>query len=147
MKVSLKAVLMGGLVVGLLGGSANAQLNQPIITTEPPLPGQLSDPIASVTPVNGRITIELKNETGASLTYEVFGVTDQRTLMAEESATLQNIPLAATITALRQDNGLIDITASSEEAGLLTISILRETNFDDTQGVIDIQPNGTVFVN
>ncbi|MEO1402571.1 MAG: hypothetical protein AAFV72_15185 [Cyanobacteria bacterium J06635_1] len=139
---------MGGLLVGLLGSTARAQLNQPVITTEPPLPGQLSDPIARVTPVNGRITIELKNETGANLTYEVFGITDQRTLMADdEPVMLQNIPLAATITLLRQDNGLIDITASSEEAGMLSISILRETNFDDTQGVIDIQPNGSVFVN
>ncbi|MEO0456446.1 MAG: hypothetical protein AAF152_07665 [Cyanobacteria bacterium P01_A01_bin.114] len=146
MKFRVKAILVSGLVVGLLGGTANAQ-QQPIITTEPPLPGQLSEPIASVTPVNGRITIELNNETGAALTYEVFGITDQRTLAAEESAVLQNIPVAATITVLRQDSGLIDIIARSEETGMLTISILRETNFDDTQGVIDIQPSGAVFVN
>ncbi|MEO1589890.1 MAG: hypothetical protein AAFU71_01225 [Cyanobacteria bacterium J06632_22] len=92
-----------------------------------------------------QVTIEFKNETGAPLTYEVLGVTDQRLLLPEQSVLLQNIPLDATLTAVRNDNGLIDITGSSDGAGQLTLSIVREANFDDTQGVIVIERSGQVF--
>ena len=121
-----------------------------IATTTPTLAQPLPDEsdrelVTQFTALNNRVTIELNNETGAPLTYEVLGITDQRLLPPEQSVLLQNIPLDATLTAVRNDNGLIDITGSGGETGQLSLSIVREANFDDTQGVIIIEQSGRVL--
>ncbi|MEL6327101.1 MAG: hypothetical protein AAFQ61_09385 [Cyanobacteria bacterium J06626_23] len=129
--------LSGALILAAAAGSA---------VMAQPLPEQVGlDLLTTFTPSGNQVTIEFSNDTGAPLTYEVLGVTDQRLLPPQQSVSLQNIPLDATITAVRSDNGLIDITASSSEAGQLEISIIREVNFDDTQGVITIERSGRVF--
>ncbi len=67
--------------------------------------------------------------------------------MMGESAMLQGIALPTTITIVRPDNGLLDISASSSEAGMLEISLMPEASLDNTQGVIRIREDGQVFVN
>lgn len=116
-------------------------------SASPPLPAERSDAIAIVSPVDSQLAISLMNDTGATVTYEVIGDTQRRTLMMGESAMLQGIPLPATITVVRQDSGLLDISASSSEAGMLEISLMPEASLDDTQGVIRVQEDGQVFVN
>ena len=118
-----------------------------VAPASPPLPTELSEAIAFVSPVDSQLAISLMNDTGATITYEVVGDTQRRTLMMGESAMLQGVPLPATITVVRLDNGLLDISASSSEAGMLEISIMQEASLDDTQGVIRIQEDGQVFVN
>lgn len=118
----------------------------PAISTAQPLPVQSDNELVTqFTTTNNQVTIEFNNETGAPLTYEVLGITEPRILMPEQSVLLQNIPLDATITAVRNDNGLIDITGSGGGIDQLSLSIVREANFDDTQGVIIIEANGRVF--
>lgn len=128
-----------------LGTGMGVFIDKPAVSQ--PLPESLRSAIATFTPVNNQVTVELKNETGATLTYEVLGITDQRLLLANESVTLQNLPLTATLTAVRQDNGLIDITAAAATPGTVEISITQEFNFDDTQGVITLDANGRIFAN
>ncbi|MBE9076083.1 hypothetical protein IQ241_02035 [Romeria aff. gracilis LEGE 07310] len=67
--------------------------------------------------------------------------------MADESIMLQGIPLPATITVTRQDEGLLDVAAESTQAGMLEISLTPEPALDDTQGVIRIREDGQVFTN
>ena len=136
-------VCNAGMRLGLLTGLGIA-----IATTAsaPPLPTESdSELVTRFTALDNRVTIELNNETGAPLTNEVLGITDQRLLPPEQSVLLQNIPLDATVTAVRNDNGLIDITGSGGDTGELSLSITREINFDDTQGVIIIERSGRVF--
>ena len=97
--------------------------------------------------MDGQLSVNLMNNTGASVTYEVIGDTPRRTLEAEESAMLQGIPLPATITIVRQDEGLVSIVAQDSEDGTLSLSLAPDPTFDDTQGVIRIQEDGQVFVN
>ncbi|MEB3213067.1 MAG: hypothetical protein VKL39_17075 [Leptolyngbyaceae bacterium] len=104
-------------------------------------------PIAVVPPMDGMVNVRLMNATNAMITYEVTGEAGRRYLQAQEEATLQNISLPATITTVRQDDGLVDINAISSEDGLLELSIEEEQELDDTQGVIRIQPDGQVFFN
>ncbi|MEO0540791.1 MAG: hypothetical protein AAFZ80_07980 [Cyanobacteria bacterium P01_A01_bin.105] len=128
------------------GSAATATAAIAPLTLAQPLPVQSdSELVTRFTPLDNQVTIELNNETGAPLTYEVLGVTGQRMLLPTQSALLQNIPLDATITAIRKDSGLIDITGSSDTTGQLSLSIVREANFDDTQGVIILEQNGRVF--
>lgn len=117
------------------------------VPTSPPLPADRSDVIAFASPIDSQLAISLMNDTGATVTYEVVGDTQRRTLMMGESAMLQDIALPTTITVVRPDNGLLNISASSSEAGMLEISITPEASLDDTQGVIRMQEDGQVFVN
>lgn len=104
--------------------------------------------IAVVTPMGGELgSLSLMNDTGAIVTYEVIGDTARRLLMAGESDTLQGIPLPATITVVRQDEGLLDVSAMDTEEGMLQLSLMPEPDLDSTQGVIRIQEDGQVFVN
>ncbi len=119
----------------------------PIESSAPPLPEDRSVAIATAIPVNNQLSIRLVNDTGTTVTYEVLGETTKRELMGGESAMLQGISLPATITTVRPDNGLIDVTADASEAGMLEISLMQEPTLDDTQGVIRIQSDGQVFVN
>ncbi|MGC1307846.1 MAG: hypothetical protein WA885_11490 [Phormidesmis sp.] len=112
-----------------------------------PLPEDRSVAIATAVPVDNQLSIMLVNDTGAVVTYEVVGDTTRRELMGGESAMLQSIPLPATITAIREDEGLLDVTANASEAGMLEISLMQAPALDDTQGVVRIQEDGQVFVN
>ncbi len=136
----VSGVAVSAIAVGTLSAAS------PMSAMAQPLPTQSDDElVTSFTALGGQVTIEFNNETGAPLTYEVLGITEPRVLPPEQSVLLQNIPLDATVTAVRNDNGLIDITGSGGETGQLSLSIVREVNFDDTQGVIIIEASGRVF--
>lgn len=128
---------------------------QNVITESTATPGLSStsparepgEAIAVVTPMNNELSLSLMNDTGATVTYEVVGDTARRMLMAGESAMLQDIPLPATITVVRQDEGLLDISAVDTDDGMLQLSLMPEPDLDSTQGVIRIQEDGQVFVN
>ncbi|NEQ27150.1 MAG: hypothetical protein F6K28_50715 [Microcoleus sp. SIO2G3] len=48
----------------------------------------------------------------------------------------------------RQDNWLLTVLPlSSEQSGLLSVSLDEATNLNDTQGTLRIQSNGQVFLN
>jgi hypothetical protein len=144
MKLSFAALLISSSLVSL-GVPAMAQV-APDVTT-PPLPEQVNVAIARFTPAGGRVTANLSNETGAVLTYEVLGVTDQRQLAIGESVKLQNLPLGSTITVLRQDNGLVDVTAAATTAGNVDIMIGQSRDFTENQGVITLENDGSVYFN
>lgn len=63
--------------------------------------------------------VSLVNNTGTSVNYEVIGNTSRRLLEAGESAVLRDIPLPSTITLVRPDDGLLQISALSTEEGTL----------------------------
>lgn len=119
----------------------------PVGSSVPPLPEERSDAIAIASPVDNQLSVLLTNDTGAIVTYEVIGDTSRRILMMGESDRLQGVPLPATITVVRQDEGLLDVVAESSETGILEFSLTPEASLDDTQGVIRIQADGQVFVN
>lgn len=116
-----------------------------ISESTPPLPEQ-REAITVALPVNEQLSVDLMNDTGALLTYEVVGDTARRELMAGESAMLQGISLPATITLVRQDEGLIEVMTDVSEEGVLKVMISPDASLDDTQGVLRIQEDGQVFV-
>lgn len=113
----------------------------------PPLPENRAEPIATVMPVNGQIDVRLTNDTNALITYEAVSFTQRRTLAAGETIVLQDLPTPVTLTMVRQDRGLLDITAVSSEPGTLEVTLDEAQNLDDNQGVLRIQSNGQVYLN
>nr|WP_290226028.1 hypothetical protein [Trichocoleus desertorum] len=65
--------------------------------------------IATVMPLNGRVDVMLRNNTGTTITYEVIGHTQPRSLAGGAEVMLQDLPVPMTITTLRPDRGLVQI--------------------------------------
>ncbi|MBE9178184.1 hypothetical protein IQ268_06245 [Oculatella sp. LEGE 06141] len=129
-----------------IGGITPAESYSPL-QAQPPLPSVQGASIATVSPIAGAVNVRLVNTTNAAITYEVIGDTQPRMLMGGEETMLTNLSLPTTITAVRQDGGLLDLSPSSFEQGMLEISLGENTSFDETQGVLQIQGDGQVFVN
>jgi|GEM_PF-2603400 len=126
----------------------------PINTTEPsvplvpPLPEERSNEIATVTPINGKVSVKLKNTTNTAITYEAIEYTERRTLAAKTEVVLKDLPAPVTITLVRPDNGFIQIAAtSSANSGLLEVSLSEAQALNEQQSAIRIQKNGKVLVN
>lgn len=117
------------------------------LPVQPPLPEERSQPVASIMPMNGTATVQLTNNTNAIVTYEVIGDTQRRVLRGGEQATLRGISLPATITAVRQDDGLLRMAPVRAMEGMLEVSLDEETTLDDNQGVLRIQEDGQVLLN
>ncbi|HBB35710.1 MAG TPA: hypothetical protein DDZ80_30810 [Cyanobacteria bacterium UBA8803] len=120
----------------------------PIGVIQPPLPETRSNPIALVTPIDGKVDVKLKNNTNAIVSYEAIGHTQRRFLAAGEEIVLQELPTPVTITAVRQDKGLLDVAPrSASQPGMLEISLDESGNLDDNLGALRIQKDGQVFLN
>lgn len=133
---------------GQVGGVEAIPIEPSTVTpASPPLPEAGMQAIATATPVNGQLSVELVNNTGTAVSYEVIGDTSRRTLLLNESAMLRDIPLPTTITVVRQDNGFVDVAATSSENGMLNISLEPRPSLDNAQSAIRIQADGQVFVN
>jgi uncharacterized protein YsxB (DUF464 family) len=120
----------------------------PVGVIQPPLPETRSDAIANVMPMDGMVDVKLKNNTNAFISYEAVGHTQRRFLVAGEEIVLQDVPTPVTITTVRQDGGLLDVSpVSTSEAGMLEVSLDESTNLDDNLGALRIQKDGQVFLN
>jgi hypothetical protein len=114
---------------------------------QPPLPENRAEPIANVTPIAGEVGVRLKNNTNALVSYEAIGYTQRRFLPAGAETTLK-LPTPATITMVRQDDGLLKVMSMpTSKNGMLAVSLDEATTLSDNQGVLRIQPDGQVFLN
>jgi hypothetical protein len=126
----------------------------PINTTDPsaplvpPLPEESSNAIATVTPINGKVSVKLTNTTNTAITYEAIAYTDLRTLAPKTEIVLKDLPAPVTITLVRPDNGFIQIAATSlANSGLLEVSLSEAQALNEQQSTIRIQKSGSVLVN
>ncbi|MEQ9551021.1 MAG: hypothetical protein RIM23_15595 [Coleofasciculus sp. G3-WIS-01] len=116
---------------------------------QPPLPEVRSEPVARIQPTNGTVDVRLKNNTNAVVSYQAIGHTDRRYMSGGEEVILQNLPTPITITAVRQDDGLLQMmpVSANGETGQLEVTFEEETTLNSNQGVLRIQEDGQVFVN
>jgi len=119
----------------------------PADSTVQPLPEELSAAIARVTPMANGVNVTFTNETNALITYEVIGQTDIRTLGGGETVVLRGLSLPTTISAVRNDSGLLNFTPSLDGDGQLQVLLDANPQFNEVQGVLQIQEDGEVFLN
>ncbi len=123
----------------------NPTPNAPLV---PPLPEESSNAIATVTPINGKVSVKLINTTNTAITYEAIEYTQRRTLAARAEVVLKDLPAPVTITLVRPDNGFVQIAATSAaNSGLLEVSLSEGKTLNEQQSAIRIQQNGKVLVN
>ncbi|MEL6457163.1 MAG: hypothetical protein AAFQ91_02760 [Cyanobacteria bacterium J06621_15] len=115
---------------------------------QPPIPENRANAVATIKPMMGKVSVMLKNDTNARISYQAITHTQVRYLEGGEEVTLKDIPTPVTITMVREDKGLLRVMPmSSEEKGMLTITLDEKTEFDDNKGVLRIQEDGQVFLN
>lgn len=133
---------------GVQGLTPNQTLPPAPTSITPPLPEVRSNAIATVTPMDGKVDVKLKNNTNAFISYQAVGHTERRFLVAGEEIILQDLPTPVTITTVRQDKGLLHVVpTSTSEAGMLEVSLDESKNLDDNLGALRIQRDGKVFLN
>ncbi|BAY63434.1 hypothetical protein NIES22_35220 [Calothrix brevissima NIES-22] len=116
--------------------------------TEPSLRQQGQSPVATVALLeNGNVNIRLVNDTGANITYQVVGDTDERSLGGQSDVILQGLRAPITVTFQRADGGLISVNAQASETGLLEVRLDATTDVAQDKKAMRIQSNGSVFVN
>lgn len=114
--------------------------------TQPPLPSQRQDPIATVIPRGREVAVQLVNRTGTTVNYEAIAATDYLPLKAGETKTLSGLSLPTTIALDRGDGGFLRLSTQSQP-GLLKVYLYPSNNFNDDEGVLRIQPGGAVYLN
>lgn len=116
---------------------------------QPPLPEEQSPPIATVTPMDGMVEVKVKNNTNATVNYEVVGHTPRRILAGKQETELQKLPLPVTITFEREDKGFVKVMpmSATDKQGVLEIALDEDPDLNNSQGAIRIQKNGQVFLN
>lgn len=111
-----------------------------------PLPETVQSPSAFVTPINGTVSIELINNTNTNVTYEVLGVTDQRSLVGGSQVTLQGLQVPVNMTFVRPDGGFVTVTPRQIAPGVLEVTLVEAVDVDAGQGALNIQRDGGVFL-
>ncbi|MGK7910609.1 MAG: hypothetical protein AB4050_03865 [Synechococcus sp.] len=142
------------LTPGLVMANRIAQLpidRSPQMTGErsfPPLPEQLQEPSAILTPQHSSLEIELVNDVNAEVVYQLLGDTAVRTLPANTSAILRGLDRPTTLTFQRPDGGFVtaDIT-DEDEVGMLRLVFDETNDFGDSRISLNVDPNGHVFLN
>jgi hypothetical protein len=111
-----------------------------------PLPENQIEADAVVSPHNETVDIQLKNQTNALITYQVIGHTGEELISGRDNVMLQDIPLPATVTLVREDNGLLRVIPISSDTDMLEVMLEEEQSLDNEQGSVRIQRGGQVLV-
>jgi hypothetical protein len=112
----------------------------------PPLPEAVQETIAVVTPINGTVDIRLQNDTTTSITYQVIGNTEPRTLGGGQAVVLRAIPVPATLTLVRPDGGFVRvIPLATEASSTLSLSLVGTGDLGENIRTLSVQPNGQVL--
>lgn len=122
--------------------------SDPGSVTQPPTPEQRQPPSATVMLMNGRVSIRLVNETGADITYQVIGDTNQRSLQGKSNVMLQDLSPPVSVTFKRDDGGLLTVSPqASSEPGMLEVTFTETTDLNTDKTSMSVQETGAVFLN
>jgi hypothetical protein len=128
-------------------GTTPTQPSVPSSEIQAPPPEQLQPPSATVAPAKGKVSIRLVNETGANITYQVIGDTNQRSLQGKSNVMLTDLSVPVTVTFKRDDGGLLRVTPQSPQPGILEAILTETTDLGTDKNTMNIQPTGAVFLN
>ena len=112
-----------------------------------PLQAPIQAPSGMVTPVGGKVSVQLVNQIGAPVTYQVIGNTKPRSLQGNSNVMLQNLPTPVTITFQRPDRGLVKVNLQSSEPGILNVTLTPTTNLSQDKLTVRIGKTGAIFLN
>lgn len=102
--------------------------------------------LSYVEPTSGNVQIRLNNMTNSNIRYQVVGDTEVRILEPGNETMLSDVETPISVFVYREDNGLIQATATSPEAGMLNVNLDETELFQAADLSIRISPEGAVYV-
>lgn len=102
--------------------------------------------LSYVEPTAGDVGIRLNNMTNSNIRYQVVGDTEVRILQPGSETMLSDIETPVSLFVYREDNGLIQATATSPQAGMLNVDLDETEIFQAADLSIRISPEGAVYV-
>lgn len=109
---------------------------------------QAGTAIASVSPMNGLVNIQLRNDTNTSIAYQAIGQTQESMLRGGESIMLNGLPVPVTVTMYRPDGGFIQvIPTASNQPGMIAVNLSETEAFSQSARTIRVQPDGQIYLN
>lgn len=118
---------------------------KPAMPNEPPLPEDQQPVLATIVPQTGKVNVFLKNATNTTITYQILGNTQQRTLAAREEIMLKALPVPVTVTFLRSDGGLVNaVPIADSQPGVLDLTLNGAMGLSDSQTTVRILETGNV---
>ncbi len=143
---TVRTSLLGLLLLTMPLFTAGA-MAQPISTSqEPTLLQQVPSPDARITPAGGMVTVKLVNNTNTTITYQAIGDTEERSLDARSSVTLQNLKTPTSVAFYRGDRGFLVVRPKVAGSTLqLTMSASDDISVDKT--FMEIKETGEVYLN
>lgn len=102
--------------------------------------------LSFVEPTASDVKIRLNNMTNSAISYQVVGDTGERTLEPGGEVMLDDIETPVNVFVYREDNGLIQATATSPEPGMLNVNLDETEIFQAADLSIRISPEGAVYV-
>jgi hypothetical protein len=128
--------------------SVNAPSPTSGTSSQPPLPENSENAIATIAPAAGKVSVKLKNQTNAQVSYQAIDYTETRILASKQEVVLKDLPTPVTITMVREDGGLVKVTPMpSSKSGMLTVSLDETTTLSDSKSTLRVRNDGEVFAN
>lgn len=117
--------------------------NVPVST--PPSPDE-RNAIATITPSNGTVDVQITNNTSTTVNYLVVGQTQERTLNGKQTVVLQDLPAPVNINLVRPDGGFVQVVPqTSPDPGELAVVLNEAANLDTGNRTLEINAQGRVF--
>ncbi|MCY7286593.1 MAG: hypothetical protein LH679_24885 [Cyanobacteria bacterium CAN_BIN43] len=143
--IGIISVVLPGLVMVSLPANASASAS----ASQPQLMAQVTPtPDSAMTPVNGKVSIQFINETGADIEYQVVGDTGYRTLAGDGEMILKDLPVATSLTFRRKDSGLLRVQFRADDpTGTIVVRVSATTDFALDRTTLYIDQQGMIFFN
>jgi hypothetical protein len=143
--IGLISIVLPGLVMVSLPANASASAS----ASQPQLMAQVTPtPDSAMTPVNGKVSIQFINETGADIEYQVVGDTEYRTLAGGGEMLLKELPVATSLTFRRKDSGLLQVQFRADDPpGTIVVRVSATDDFALDRTTLYIDQKGMIFFN
>lgn len=130
--------------------TAPASTLQPREQTRPQTTGDLPPrfpfPSATVSPVNGQVTLKLINPSNVVVEYQVASGT-RPMLLGQQSETTLKFPVSLNLTYQREDGGLLLVRPTVTGPGVLEVRFEATGDINLDTRSLSINEQGTVFLN
>lgn len=106
------------------------------------------EPVVTIQPVNGRVSIKLANQTTTEIAYQVVGDTPPRRLAGKTDITLLNLRTQTNLTFYRPDRGfiLVELKPSATSPEQLEVSLSATADPNQGKNSLVIDPSGQVYL-
>jgi hypothetical protein len=102
---------------------------------------------AKVAPISGRVHVQLYNNIGTQVVFEVPGYMMPTVLEPGKEITIQDLPIPATLKFSRTDGGLLKVQPQTpKQPNTLNVALDEASPLNDDSGLVQIQENGQVVL-